>query len=68
MARPVEIDRAAAFEAGHGLFWERGYGGTSLADLLAAMDISRSSFYAAFDVEKSSSSSAGASRGAAFCN
>ena len=24
MARPVEIDRAAAFEAGHGLFWERG--------------------------------------------
>lgn len=48
MARPVEIDRAAAFDAGHRLFWERGYGGTSLADLLAAMDISRSSFYAAF--------------------
>jgi TetR/AcrR family transcriptional repressor of nem operon len=35
------------------LFWRKGYQATSVADLLAAMTISRSSFYAAFTDKRS---------------
>jgi TetR/AcrR family transcriptional repressor of nem operon len=48
MARPLEFDRSRAVKRALVLFWRNGYQATSLADLLAAMDISRSSFYAAF--------------------
>jgi TetR/AcrR family transcriptional regulator, transcriptional repressor for nem operon len=48
MARPIEFDRPKAVNRALVLFWRKGYQATSLADLLAAMGISRSSFYAAF--------------------
>jgi TetR/AcrR family transcriptional repressor of nem operon len=48
MARPPEFDRAHALNRALALFWRKGYQATSIADLLAAMDIGRSSFYAAF--------------------
>lgn len=48
MSRPIEFDRPKAVNRALALFWRKGYQATSLADLLAAMGISRSSFYAAF--------------------
>ena len=53
MARPIEFDRPKAVNRALALFWRKGYQATSLADLLAAMDISRSSFYAAFTDKRS---------------
>lgn len=53
MARPAEFDRSKALNKALTLFWRRGYQATSLADLLAAMDIGRSSFYAAFADKRS---------------
>lgn len=52
MARPVEFDRSKALEAAMKLFWARGYTATSLPDLLAAMSIARSSFYASFKTKR----------------
>jgi len=52
MARPAEFERAKALEAAMKLFWARGYTATSLPDLLAAMDIARSSFYASFKTKR----------------
>lgn len=46
--RPLEFDPEQALERAMDLFWAKGYEATSLADLLAAMAISRSSFYQAF--------------------
>ena len=48
MARPPEFDRSKAVNKALVLFWRKGYQASSLADLLSAMGIGRSSFYAAF--------------------
>jgi len=46
--RPIGFDRDAALEAAMLLFWERGFEGTSMADLTQAMSLNPSSIYAAF--------------------
>jgi AcrR family transcriptional regulator len=46
--RPVSFDKDAALEAAMLLFWERGFEGTSMADLTHAMGLNPSSIYAAF--------------------
>ncbi len=53
MARTIEFDRPKTVNRALALFWRKGYQATSLADLLAAMAISRSSFYAAFTDKRS---------------
>lgn len=46
--RPISFDKDAALEAAMLLFWDRGYEGTSMADLTDAMGLNPSSIYAAF--------------------
>jgi AcrR family transcriptional regulator len=46
--RPINFEKDAALEAAMLLFWERGFEGTSMADLTEAMGLSPSSIYAAF--------------------
>jgi AcrR family transcriptional regulator len=46
--RPISFDKDAALEAAMLLFWERGFEGTSIADLTQAMGLNPSSIYAAF--------------------
>ena len=53
MVRPIEFDRPKAVNRALALFWRQGYQATSLAGLLAAMGIGRSSFYAAFTDKRS---------------
>jgi TetR/AcrR family transcriptional repressor of nem operon len=53
MARSIEFDRPRAVNRALALFWRKGYQATSLADLLSAMGIGRSSFYAAFTDKRS---------------
>jgi TetR/AcrR family transcriptional repressor of nem operon len=54
VARPSEFDRdQTLLEAAMKLFWCQGYVATSLTQLLEAMGIGRSSFYAAFGDKRS---------------
>lgn len=46
--RPTAFDKEAALDSAMRLFWERGYEGTSMADLARAMALHPSSIYAAF--------------------
>jgi len=48
MARPREFDLEKAVEKAMSVFWEMGYSGTSLPDLLSAIGIARGSLYKAF--------------------
>lgn len=48
MGRPINFDKDAALEAAMLIFWERGFEGTSMADLTQAMGLNPSSIYAAF--------------------
>lgn len=48
MARNIEFNQQKAIAAATECFWQKGYAATSLKDLLAAMSISRSSFYNSF--------------------
>ncbi len=53
MVRLLEFNRSQAANKALVLFWHKGYQASSLADLLAAMGIGRSSFYAAFTDKRS---------------
>lgn len=48
LGRPAAFDKEAALDTAMRLFWERGYEGTSMADLSQRMGIHPSSIYAAF--------------------
>lgn len=52
MARPREFDREKVLDRATRLFWERGFGGTSISDLEAAMGIGRTSIYASFGAKE----------------
>lgn len=48
MARPQEFNVSEALHQAMNVFWRKGYEATSMADLLDAMGLSKSSLYAAF--------------------
>ena len=48
MARPREFDEVRALESAMNAFWERGYNGTSVNDLIAATGLNKGSLYGAF--------------------
>ncbi len=52
MARTAAFDRLVVLDRATRLFWERGFGGTSISDLEAAMGIGRTSIYAAFGAKE----------------
>jgi TetR/AcrR family transcriptional regulator, transcriptional repressor for nem operon len=49
VARPREFDMAKALDGAMDAFWDKGYGNTTLPDLLKAMKLTRGSFYKAFE-------------------
>jgi len=48
MARPREFDRTQVLDQAIDVFWQRGYEGTSIQDLVDRMGIHRGSLYCAF--------------------
>ncbi|MBW5405987.1 TetR/AcrR family transcriptional regulator [Morganella morganii] len=46
--RPREFDREVALRKAEQVFWQRGYEGTSMSDLVAALGIASARIYAAF--------------------
>jgi AcrR family transcriptional regulator len=50
--RPREFDRQQALERARDAFWRRGYEGTSMSDLVAALGIASARIYAAFGSKK----------------
>ncbi|MFN2425552.1 MAG: TetR/AcrR family transcriptional regulator [Candidatus Binatia bacterium] len=52
MARLREFDEDDVLERAMQVFWRRGYQATSLADLLGAMGLSKSSFYETFGTKR----------------
>jgi TetR/AcrR family transcriptional repressor of nem operon len=52
MGRPRGFDEDDVLERAMQVFWRRGYQATSLANLLAAMDLSKSSFYETFGTKR----------------
>lgn len=48
MARPREFNEDEVLDQAMYVFWAKGYGGTSTADLLSAMGLTNSSLYKAF--------------------
>lgn len=48
VGRPLNFDPDTALDQALGVFWRQGYEGTSLADLLEATSLSKSSVYQAF--------------------
>lgn len=52
MARPREFDTNQAVSGAMDVFWEHGYEGASLPDLLSGMGITRGSLYKAFGDKK----------------
>ena len=48
MARPIEFDREEVLRKAIGIFWQKGYGGASIKDLVEATGLQPGSLYAAF--------------------
>ena len=48
MGRPSHVDKLAALDGALPVFWNQGYEGTNLPDLLDAMQLTRGTFYRAF--------------------
>lgn len=53
MGRPRKFDSSAAINGAMRLFWEKGYSGTNLPDLLQSMGMTRGSFYLAYTDKRS---------------
>jgi AcrR family transcriptional regulator len=53
MPRARKLDAEAALEAALGVFWAKGFEGTSYADLVAATGVERPALYAAFGNKES---------------
>ena len=48
MARPIEFDREEVLRKAIGIFWQKGYSGTSIKNLVEATGLQPGSLYAAF--------------------